>query len=192
MGFLFSPLKAPHCASCTFGCGLLFALQSFLFSSLVPLLMFFLYLFNNNCLLNQKDNKTQKKKWKTTANLVCCEGICWFSWETHTPPMWWGDLPSCSRESWLWFLARLVWYHTTNKKPTLTRMHNNVLEGEVTVTAKLPFLPALLNSRLEWWLLGLMTPLGLVHCLTPQQTQWTSVTKQRKITNQGLIISVNV
>ncbi len=81
---------------------------------------------------------------------------------------------------------------TTNKMPTLTRMHNNVLEGEGTVTAKLPFLPALLNSRLEWWLLALMTPLGLVHCLIPQQTQWTSITKQRKITNQELILSVNV
>jgi len=36
-GFVFSPLRAPHCAFCTFRCGLLFGLQFFLFSSLVPL-----------------------------------------------------------------------------------------------------------------------------------------------------------
>ncbi len=34
---MFSPLRAPHCVFCTFRCGLLFGLQSFLFSSLVPL-----------------------------------------------------------------------------------------------------------------------------------------------------------
>jgi hypothetical protein len=43
-----SPLRAPHCAFCAFGCGLLFGLRSFLFSSLVPLLagcFSFIYLF---------------------------------------------------------------------------------------------------------------------------------------------------
>jgi hypothetical protein len=39
VGFLFSSLKALNCAFCTFGCGLLFGLWSFLFFSfLVPLL----------------------------------------------------------------------------------------------------------------------------------------------------------
>jgi len=35
---VFFPLKALHCVFCTFRCDLLFGLQSFLFSSLVPLL----------------------------------------------------------------------------------------------------------------------------------------------------------
>ncbi len=46
--FVISPLQAPRCAFCAFGCGLLFGLRSFLFSSLVPLLagcFSFIYLF---------------------------------------------------------------------------------------------------------------------------------------------------
>jgi len=48
--FCDSPLRAPHCGFCSLGCGLLFALQSFLFSSLVPLPGVFpliIYLFIN-------------------------------------------------------------------------------------------------------------------------------------------------
>ncbi len=35
--FMFSPLRAPHGVICNFRCGHLFRLQSFIFSSLVPL-----------------------------------------------------------------------------------------------------------------------------------------------------------
>jgi hypothetical protein len=43
---MFSPVRAPRCAVSTLGCGLLFGLWSFLFSSLVPLPgCFCLYLF---------------------------------------------------------------------------------------------------------------------------------------------------
>jgi hypothetical protein len=46
---MISRLRAPHCVFCAFGCGLLFGLWFFLFSSLVPLpsVFPFIYLFNN-------------------------------------------------------------------------------------------------------------------------------------------------
>jgi hypothetical protein len=46
-GFYTYSLEAPYCAFCTFGCGLLFGLQSFLFFFLVPLpgVFSFIYLF---------------------------------------------------------------------------------------------------------------------------------------------------
>ncbi len=42
---ILSPMKAPHCAFRTFRCGLLFGLESFLFSSLGHLPGVFPYLF---------------------------------------------------------------------------------------------------------------------------------------------------
>jgi hypothetical protein len=65
MGFVFSPLKAPHCAFCTFWCDLLFGLWFILFSSLVPLLdafSLFIYLIN----FEKTNRKMKCTNWSTS------------------------------------------------------------------------------------------------------------------------------
>jgi hypothetical protein len=62
----------PHCAFCTLGCGLLFELRSFPFSSLVPLLVvfpLFIYLFMRNYVVGKARGYWALPFVKTTAAL---------------------------------------------------------------------------------------------------------------------------
>lgn len=60
-------LRAPHCAFCTLGCGFLFGLQSFLFSSLIPLpgvflcIYLFIYFLMVSCRKTNGDQELQRQ-----------------------------------------------------------------------------------------------------------------------------------
>ncbi len=78
-------LRAPHCAFCTFGYGLLFGLQSFLFSSIVPLAGVFPYLhpFPPILCLKQVIGSLNPKMPQLLVNMLYKVLICFRQNTTH-------------------------------------------------------------------------------------------------------------